>query len=71
MNSTYPVSNSYGFIIKSPFNPYLKEQVSSIETKSKDPSLEIVVQKFNPSTSPPINGFMERLSARSLVYSGK
>ena len=71
MNTDYSMSNSCDLIIKSPFNPCSKEQIEFIEIKSKDPSLEIVVQKFNPSTSPPINSFMERLSARSLIYSGK
>ena len=71
MNTDYSMSNSYRFISKSPFNPYSKQEINFIETKSTDPSLEIVVQKFNPSTSPPINSFMERLSARSLIYSGK
>ena len=30
--------------------------------------LDTAFQKFNPSTSPPMNDFMERLAARTLSY---
>jgi hypothetical protein len=33
--------------------------------------LEIGMEKFNPSTSPPMNSFMDRLAVRNLLYRGK
>lgn len=33
--------------------------------------LETGMQKFDPSTSPPMNSFMDRLAVRNLLYQGK
>ena len=33
--------------------------------------LQASVQMFNPSNSPPINSFMDRLCARNLIYGSK
>jgi len=33
--------------------------------------LETGMEKFNPSTSPPMNSFMDRLAVRNLLYQGK
>lgn len=41
------------------------------QNKNHYPMLDEAFQKFNPSTSPPNNLFMERLFARNLVYQCK
>ena len=43
--------------------PIKKENIEDI-----DNVLDVSIQRFNPSTSPPMNDFMDRLKARTLVY---
>lgn len=49
-----------------------KQQIFPNDTnKINTQDLEISMQKFNPSTSPPENSFMNRLHARNMFYTEK
>jgi 3-dehydroquinate dehydratase len=48
-----------------------KTNIKSSHDFENTPALESGIQKFNPSTSPPMNSFMDRLSVRNLLYQGK
>lgn len=39
--------------------------------EDNDNVLDVSIQRFNPSTSPPMNDFMDRLLARTIVYDRK
>lgn len=59
-NRQLPKSNKVLIQIK-------KEENEEINNSTLDAS----IQRFNPSTSPPMNDFMDRLIARKLSYEGK
>lgn len=48
-----------------------KTNIKSSQDFENTPVLESGIQKFNPSTSPPMNSFMDRLAVRNLLYQGK
>lgn len=45
--------------------------VKNETTEDTSNVLDVSIQRFNPSTSPPMNDFMDRLIARTLVYERK
>lgn len=47
---------------------YVQKKSLELSNEQSSPDLEISFQQFNPSTSPPINSFMDRLMARNLTY---
>ena len=53
----------------------LKDTQNTIQPSTNDfkntAVLESGMEKFNPSTSPPMNSFMDRLTVRNLLYGGK
>lgn len=54
-----------------PIKKQCKTKKSDIEKNNQmyvKADLELSFQKFNPSTSPPENSFMERLQARNISY---
>lgn len=57
-------------IDKNPQNDQKKKIQSSADCDNA-PVLETGMQKFDPSTSPPMNSFMDRLAVRNLLYQGK
>ncbi len=59
--------------VKNQSNNSRKQNLNGKNLKNNDhyPMLGETFQKFNPSTSPPNNLFMERLFARNLVYQAK
>lgn len=46
-----------------------EQEIKNADLQESD--LDTAFQKFNPSTSPPMNDFMERLAARTLSYNKK
>lgn len=48
-----------------------KTNIKSSQDFENTPALESGIQNFNPSTSPPMNSFMDRLAVRNLLYQGK
>lgn len=59
--------NNYKF----PKSNIIPIQVKNEKIENIDNVLDTSIQRFNPSTSPPMNDFMDRLIARTLVYDRK
>lgn len=67
MNNSYVKESSKVYkptIIKE----YSQKKLVKIPSEQPSETLEVSFQQFNPSTSPPINNFMDRLMARNLTY---
>lgn len=61
----YETNNNTGMLLIKKNKELQKvEQHNSMDLQSS-------VQMFNPSSSPPINNFMDRLCARNLIYGSK
>jgi len=67
MNNSYEKESSkvYKPTVK---KEYTQKKIIKISNDQQSPDLEVSFQQFNPSTSPPINNFMDRLMARNLTY---
>tara|TARA_Y100001980_G_C14517282_1_gene292582 strand:+ start:977 stop:1183 length:207 start_codon:yes stop_codon:yes gene_type:complete len=64
---TYKKENNYKF----PKSNLIPIKVKNEKIEDNDNVLDTSIQRFNPSTSPPMNDFMDRLIARTLVYDRK
>ena len=67
------MNTSYGKEFSKVYKPtmiknYVQKKSLELSNEQSSPDLEISFQQFNPSTSPPINSFMDRLMARNLTY---
>ena len=67
MNNSY-VKESSKVYKPTMIKEYTQKKLIKIPTEQSSPDLEVSFQQFNPSTSPPINNFIDRLMARNLTY---